>query len=244
VGVKLCAMGLDQAAVGTLVAAASRLEELALEDGLAGPGARYEQRESVELAFVAALQHLPALQRAVLILREVLGFSGEEVAEALEQSTASVYSALQRAHKTVDDRLPEQSQQATVRSLGDARIKRLVKSYVEAWESDDVDGIKSMLTEEVAIAMPPSPSWFQGRDAVADFLANWPLEGNLEWRLVPIRAGGQLAFGTYDRRGGEGNFVGHGVDVLTLDGERIAEITAFRDPVHFARFGLPSEIQP
>jgi RNA polymerase sigma-70 factor (ECF subfamily) len=218
-------------------------EELAIEDGLAGPDARYEQRESVELAFIAALQYLPPLQRAVLILREVLGFSAGEVAEALDSTPEAVYSALQRAHKTIDERLPEQSQQATVSSLGDARVERLVKSYVDAWESDDVEGIKSMLTEEAKIAMPPSPSWFEGREAVAGFLANWPLEGNLEWRLLPTRAGGQLAFGSYARREAGESFTAHSLDVLTLDGDRIAEITAFRDPAIFARFGLPAEIQ-
>ena len=219
-------------------------EEYAVEDALAGPDARYEQRESVELAFVAALQHLQPLQRAVLILREVLGFSAGEVAEALDSTPAAVYSALQRAHKTVDERLPEQSQQANVRSLGDARTRRLVKSYVDAWESNDVDGIKSMLAEDAAIAMPPSPSWFRGREAFVEFIANWPLEGNLEWRLVPVRAAGQLAFGSYARRDATSPYIGHSLDVLTLDGERIAELTAFRDPAILANFGLPAEIHP
>src|SRR2546423_3194417 len=108
-------------------------ERLGLEDGLAGPDARYEQREGVELAFVAALQHLPANQRAVLILREVLGFSAREAAEMLETTTASVNSALQRARVSVEERLPEQSQQATLRSLGDERLRELVDRYVEAW---------------------------------------------------------------------------------------------------------------
>ena len=109
-------------------------EQLGLEDGLAGPEARYEQRESVELAFIAALQHLPANQRAVLILREVLGFSAKESAETLETTTASVNSALQRARATVEDRLPDQSQQATLRSLGDERVREIVDEYVDAWQ--------------------------------------------------------------------------------------------------------------
>ena len=109
-------------------------ETLGVEDGFAAPEARYEQKESVELAFIAALQHLPANQRAVLILREVLGFSAKEAADTLDTSTASVNSALQRARATVEDRLPEQSQQATLRALGDDGLRELVDSYVEAWD--------------------------------------------------------------------------------------------------------------
>ena len=116
-------------------------EALGLADGYAAPEARYEQREAVELAFVAALQHLPATQRAVLILREVLGFSAREVAESLDTTVASVNSALQRARKAVDERLPERSQQATLRSLGDERMRELVERYVDAWERGDVDAL-------------------------------------------------------------------------------------------------------
>src|SRR5712691_1834964 len=123
-------------------------EVLGLEDGLAAPEARYERRESVELAFIAALQLLPATQRAVLILREVLGFSAREAADSLETTVASVNSALQRARKAVDDRLPEQSQQATLRSLGDERLREIVDGYVDAWQRYDVDAVVAMLTED------------------------------------------------------------------------------------------------
>src|SRR5438067_6220133 len=139
---------------------------LGLEDGLASPSASYEQRESVELAFIAALQHLPPNQRAALILREVLGFSAKEAAEMLDTTTASVNSALQRARATVDDRLPEQSQQATLRSLGDDRLRELVDRYVEAWEHDDVETVVGMLTEDATFAMPPLGTWFGGRDEI------------------------------------------------------------------------------
>src|SRR5215211_4143933 len=114
-------------------------ESLGLADELAAPDARYEQRESVELAFIAALQHLPAGQRAVLILREVLGFTGAEVANALETTPDAVYSALQRAHRTVDERLPERTQQATLRSLGDEKLREIVEGFVHAWEHSDID---------------------------------------------------------------------------------------------------------
>ena len=130
-------------------------ERLGIEDGFAAPEARYEQREAVELAFIAALQHLPANQRAVLILREVLGFSAREVAESLETTTASVNSALQRARKTVDERLPEQSQQATLRSLGDDGVREVVTGYVDAWDRGDIDAVVAMLTEDATFAMPP-----------------------------------------------------------------------------------------
>src|ERR687894_917581 len=114
-------------------------EMLGLEDALAGPDARYEQRESVELAFIAALQHLPARQRAVLILRDVLGFSAREVARALNTTPAGVDSALQRAHKAVDERLPERSQQTVLRSLDDQELRQIVDGFVDAWERCDVD---------------------------------------------------------------------------------------------------------
>src|SRR3984893_10481854 len=116
-------------------------EIIGVEDGFAAPAARYERRESVELAFIAAVQHLPATQRAVLILREVLGFSAAEVAESLETSTASVNSALQRARRAVDERLPEQSQQAPLRALGDERLRDVVDSYMDAMQRGDVDAV-------------------------------------------------------------------------------------------------------
>jgi RNA polymerase sigma-70 factor (ECF subfamily) len=219
-------------------------ERLGVADGFAAPEARYEQRESVELAFIAALQHLPARQRAVLILREVLGFSGGEVADALETTPASVYSALQRAHKTVDERLPEQSQQATLRSLGDDGLRSLVDEYVAAWESGDVDAVVAMLAEDATMTMPPIPTWYAGRESVAAFLERRPLSGKLGWRLIPARANGQLAFGKYLWNGESGTFIPHGVNVLTLHGARIDEITAFLTPEAFERFGLPEQIQP
>src|SRR6186997_41385 len=122
-------------------------ERIGLEDGLAGPEASYEMREAVELAFVAALQHLPPNQRAVLILREVLGFSAKEVAESLETTVASVNSALQRARATVDERLPDRSQQETLRTLGDERVRGMVENYMDAMERCDVDAVLEMLTE-------------------------------------------------------------------------------------------------
>jgi RNA polymerase sigma-70 factor, ECF subfamily len=215
-------------------------ETLAVEDGYATPEARYELRESVELAFVAALQHLPPLQRAVLILRDVLGFAPREIADALETSPASVYSALQRAHESVDQRLPEQSQQATLQTLGDERLRRIVERYVEAWENADVEAIRAMLTDGAAISMPPMPTWYRGRDAVAQFLSRRPLAPGRRWRLVAVRANGQPAFGTYGWDPRSGTYVAHALDVLTLSpGGEIREITAYVEPSVLGRFGLP-----
>jgi len=219
-------------------------ERLALDNALAGPEAHYEQRESIELAFIAALQHLPARQRAVLILRDVLGFSAREVAQALDTTPGSVDSALQRAHKTVDERLPEQSQQATLRALGDDGLREIVNRFVAAWERADVDAVVAMLADDAAMTMPPLPTWYQGREAVAAFLSGWPLAGTAPTRMVPIHANGQLAFGHYTFDADKETFIPHAITVLTLVGARIAEITAFLTPEAFERFGLPDEIKP
>jgi RNA polymerase sigma-70 factor, ECF subfamily len=217
-------------------------EMLGLGDGFAAPDARYEQRESVELAFVAALQHLPAHQRAVLILREVLGFSAAEVAGALDLTVPAVNSHLQRARKTVDQRLPAQSQQATLRSLGDAQIREIVEGYMDAWERTDVAAVVNMLAEDAAMAMPPMPLWFSGRDAIEAFIAKWPLAGDIRWRHVPTRANGQPAIGCYAWEDDKGAYLPRVLDVLTLRGGEIAAITSFVDGAIFARFGLPSTV--
>jgi RNA polymerase sigma-70 factor (ECF subfamily) len=213
-------------------------ERLGVEDGYAAPEARYEQRESVELAFIAALQHLPANQRAVLILREVLGFAAKEVADSLDTSVASVNSALQRARATIDRRLPEQSQQATLRTLGDERVRELVNDYVEAWERGDVDAVVGMLAEEASFSMPPNAMWFRGREAIRAFLPRGPLA--MRRRFIPVRANGQLAFGTY--REEDGAFVGNAIHVITLRGEEITDTVAFLTPRVLPAFGLPERL--
>ena len=217
-------------------------ERLGLGDGQASPETRYELRESVELAFIAALQHLPPRQRAVLILRDVLGFSAREAAEVLETAPASIDSALQRAHQTVDKRLPERDQQARLRTLDDAALRRVVDGYVDAWEREDIDALAALLTDDAVFAMPPQATWFRGREAVAEFLGTVPMGRGYRWRMIPIRANGQLAFGHYMWSEEVGAFAPHGINVLTLDGDRIAQITLFRDPAAFARFGLPEEL--
>jgi RNA polymerase sigma-70 factor (ECF subfamily) len=214
--------------------------QLGLADGLAAPAARYEQRESVELAFVAALQLLPAKQRATLIMREVLGFSAREVAESLDTTVASVNSSLQRARKTIAEQLPEQSQQATLRALGTHDVQELVERYADAMERGDVDAVVAMLTEDATWSMPPFASWYRGRDALTVFLRENALNGQL-WKHAPTRANGQVAVGCYFFNA-ERRYVAAVVDVLTLDGGRIAAVTAFVTPEIFPRFGLPDEL--
>jgi RNA polymerase sigma-70 factor (ECF subfamily) len=202
-------------------------ETLGIEDGFAAPEARYDQRESIELAFIAALQHLPATQRAVLILREVLGYSAAEVATTLDTTVVSVNSALQRARKAVEERTPEQSQQATLRALGDEKLSGIVTSYVEAWERGDVETVVNLLAEDATFAMPPLGSWFTGREALRIFLAGWPLSGAWRWRHLPARANGQPALGYYCWNDEAGSYVPFALNVLTMRGETISDVTAF-----------------
>jgi RNA polymerase sigma-70 factor (ECF subfamily) len=216
-------------------------ENLGPDGGYAAPDARYEQREAIELAFVAALQHLPATQRAVLILREVLGFSAREAAESLETTVASVNSALQRARKTVDERLPARSQQATLRSLGDERIRELVEAYVEAWSTGDVERVRALLAKDAVFSMPPWSSWWRGRETIAGF-AKEAAEFCAEALTVPTHANGQPAIAYYHLDADTGRYLPAALDVITFDGALITEITAFVTPEVFPRFDLPPEL--
>jgi RNA polymerase sigma-70 factor (ECF subfamily) len=220
---------------------------MGIEDGFASPEARYELRESVELAFIAALQHLPANQRAALILREVLGFSAAETAETLETSVASVNSALQRARAAVEERLPQRSQQATLRSLGDEAVRELVEGYLDAWERQDVEAVVSMLSADAAFAMPPMRSWFRGPEPIGAFLAASPLSGEWRWRAVRARASGQEALAFYNWSPEAEAYERFALNVLSFDGEgRISGVDAFiarstenPDPAALAR--LPEQ---
>ncbi len=206
-------------------------ETLGLEDGYAAPEARYEQREGVELAFIAALQHLPANQRAALILREVLGFSAKECAETLDTSVASVNSALQRARKTVEERLPEQTQQETMRTLGDDGVREVVAGYVDAWQSGDVDRVVAMLTQDACFSMPPMATWFGGPDGGHDelrtFLAAYPLNGQWRWKPIQVQANGQPALAYYSWDDDQGCYIPFALNVLSLRGDKVCDVTAF-----------------
>jgi RNA polymerase sigma-70 factor (ECF subfamily) len=189
------------------------------------------------------MQHLPARQRAVLILRDVLGFSARETAEVLDTTPVSIDSALQRAHKTVDERLPEQSQQETLRSVDDADLKAVVERFVAAWERADVDAVVSMLAQDAVFAMPPEPTWFSGREAIGAFLASLPLAASSpRHRLVPTRANGQLALGAFSWNEELGAFARHAITVLSLRGTEIVGLTFFRSAEAFTGFDLPERI--
>jgi RNA polymerase sigma-70 factor, ECF subfamily len=204
------------------------------------PELRAADRESVELAFVAAVQHLPANQRVALLMFDVLGFSAHEIAAAMATTSASVRSALQRARRLVQERLPERSQQATLAALGDEGQRKLVARYTAALQQHDVEGILALLTEDATWSMPPMASWFRGHDAIAAFLADAPFR--VQWRHRPARANGQLAVGCFAWDPPAGAFLAYALDVLELRGDRIASIVSFIDGERFAAFGLPPAI--
>ena len=226
-------------------------EKGGLDDAFASPEARYELRETVELAFIAALQHLPARQRAVLVLREALGFSAQEVADLLETTVASVNSALQRARASVDGRLPDASQQQTLKAVGDARLRTIVAGYVAAWERGDVDAVVAMLADDATMAMPPMALWFRGRDQCEVFLREWAFgqrwsgerfeQGERDVRLLTTSASGQPAIAAYRRDGDL--FRPYALQVLTFRGDgKLADITAFVSPHLFGAYGLPESL--
>jgi RNA polymerase sigma-70 factor (ECF subfamily) len=216
-------------------------EVVGVPDGRANPEARFELRESVELAFVAALQHLSPNQRAVLILREVLGFSAREIADILGATTAAVNSALQHARERIDKRLPDRSQQATSRALGDRRLEQLVTRYSRALERGDVESMISMLTEDATWSMPPTPRRYTGHEAIIAFLVAEPF--TLRWRHIPTRANGQPAIGWYRHDPETDRYLAEVLEVLTLRGSKISAVTAFIGATPFPRFGLPPALR-
>ncbi|WP_240777529.1 sigma-70 family RNA polymerase sigma factor [Nonomuraea basaltis] len=206
------------------------------------PDARAEQREAVELAFVAALQHLPGNQRAALLLFEVLGFSAAEIAAMMRTSATSVNSALARARRMVAERVPSRTQQQTLRAVGDARVREIVAGYAAALERGDAGALVALLTEDVTWSMPPMPHWYRGLEAVTDFAVRVPLTSCGSWRHRLTHANGHPAAASYLWDEAAGAHLAWSIDVLTLRGERVAEITTFLGPENFPLFGLPASL--
>lgn len=202
------------------------------------PAAAYLRRESVELAFVAALQHLPASQRAVLILREVLGFTAAEVAGMLDTTPASVNSAMQRARASVRQRVPSRTQPAELAALGPVGRRGLVDAFVSAWERADLPALLDLLTEDARFTMPPLPAWFDGRADVGRFLSERVFA--TPWRLLPVAANGQLGFACYQHDGER--FRLGAVNLLSLRDGRVWWIAGFLDPQVLRRFAVPAEL--
>jgi RNA polymerase sigma-70 factor (ECF subfamily) len=208
-----------------------------------GPDTRCETRETVELAFIAALQELPPRQRAALLLRDVLGFRAGEVADMLDTSEDSVKSALKRARETIERQHPRPGRQPAP-PPGSAEERELVRRFSDAWMADDIDAVVALVTDDAWVTMPPSPLQYQGRPAIAAFLheiAAW--RGERRYRLIATRANTQPAFGCY--RTDVHAPIAHpaGLLVLTLEGKQIAAITNFIDTSVLPRFGLPRTLR-
>ncbi|TDC63465.1 sigma-70 family RNA polymerase sigma factor [Actinomadura sp. GC306] len=199
------------------------------------PEARALARESVEIAFVAALQHLSAPQRAALLLCDVLGYRAQEAADILETTTAAINSALQRARKAA----PRTGRRPTLDAVEEAEQRNLIRRYMAAWEARDVDSIVALLTEDARYSMPPLPAWYEGHAAIRTFLTEGPLTAR--WQFLPTRANGRPAFGTYMWDDARALYVPAGLDVLVLRGTRIAEVVSFLD-ADFLLFDLPAEL--
>jgi RNA polymerase sigma-70 factor (ECF subfamily) len=242
-------------------------EAMGITPGRVNPEATYEQREGLELAFVAALQHLAATQRATLILREVMGFSAGEVATMLQTTVVSVNSALQRARAAVRERVGPRTQQQTLRSLGDGGLHRLVDRYVEAWERNDVEAFTALLVEDATFAMPPLTTWYTPRDTIATWAREFSLSGAWRWKAVLTEANAQPALGFYSWDEATEAHLPFALNVLSLRDGLVSDVTAFivraigtpepeayqrfpEEPmdqrmlsIAFERFGLPGRLE-
>jgi RNA polymerase sigma-70 factor (TIGR02960 family) len=207
-----------------------------------GPEARYETKETIELAFIVGLQHLPPQQRAVLMLRDVLGYRAAEVAEMLDSSEASVNSLLRRARDAFESRLPATGRERA--PLPNSRVERaLTDRFAETVENGDIDGMVALLTDDAWLTMPPLPHAYQGHDAIGGFLRGREERRGVRLRVVPTRANTQPAFGAYLPVPETGVARAFALFVLTLEGDRISAITWFADSSLLEQFGLPRTLR-
>jgi RNA polymerase sigma-70 factor (ECF subfamily) len=224
-------------------------EEWLRDKSAADPEVHYTDSESISLSFLTALQVLPPRQRAVLILRDVLDFSASETADVLEITVSSANSALHRARTTLAERYQRRELDRSTTSSTDARVQSLLDQFVRAWEAADVEGLVALLKADAILAMPPSPSWYQGSESIRMFAATTVFadEGMFggtssgRWRLVPTRANARPAFAIYQRT--EANdYQAFGIHVLEYEADRITQIISFIDPALPPRFGLPATL--
>jgi RNA polymerase sigma-70 factor, ECF subfamily len=213
-----------------------------IPDDAPGPEARYETKEAIALAFIVGLQHLPPQQRAVLVLRDVLGFRAEEVAEVLDTTATSVNSLLRRARASLQSRLPAAGRERA--PLPNSKLERdVVGSFADAVEAGDIDAMVALLTDDAWVTMPPEPWEYQGPNAIRVFLRDREVRRGAPLRLVPTRANGQPAFGCYLPSAQAEIARAYALFVLTLDGDRISAITWFGDTSVFPQFGLPRSLR-
>jgi RNA polymerase sigma-70 factor (TIGR02960 family) len=213
-----------------------------IPDEAPGPDARYETKEAIALAFIVGLQHLPPQQRAVLVLRDVLGYRAEEAADILETSKASVNSLLRRARAAFESRLPASGRERA--PLPDSRRERdVVGRFAETVENGDINAMIALLTDDAWLTMPPLPHLYQGTDAIGSFLRGAEERRGVPLRLVPTRANGQPAFGSYIARARGEVAQPFSLFVLTLEGDRISALTWFADTSPFPQLGLPLTLE-
>lgn len=219
-------------------------DEWLIDQAAVNPEAHYSAHESVSLAFLAALQTLPPRQRAVLILVDVLDWSAQETAESLGASLSAVASALHRARSTMARAYHRRGPEDPPVSSADPHTRELLDRYMRAWQAADVDGLVDLLKADAVFSMPPSPSWYRGRPTIREFLSTTVLgdEGIFggkaagRWRLVLTSANGEPAFSVYERTA-DGDYRPFGVHVLTLQANKVSQITSFIDPALPPRFG-------
>jgi RNA polymerase sigma-70 factor, ECF subfamily len=216
------------------------LDEVAASD--AGPDALVVAKETIELAFLATIQLLPPRQRAVLILRDLLGWSAKETASLLETSVASANSALQRARATLKQHLPARRLEWAPASEPTGEERAVLQRYMDATEQADAGALAELLAEDVRCSMPPTPVWLQGRDDVMTAMVQGLVPEFGRWRLLPTWANRQPAAACYLRRPGEVEYRAFAIDVLRVEDGKVAEITAFSADL-FPAFGLPATIR-
>jgi RNA polymerase sigma-70 factor (ECF subfamily) len=209
-----------------------------------GPDAVAETREAIGLAFVAAVQLLPPKQRAVLVLRDVLGWSAREVASLLDESIAAVNSALQRARERLARERTDRSLARAHRPADERAEAIVMRRFQEAWDEVDIEGIVALLADDALLTMPPEGVRMAGAEAIGAFFATQPMQGRLDRiRLLPARANGQPALAAYADERDDGRFDAYGLMVFAIDADRIAGITGFpRRPDLFSRLGLPVRV--